>query len=193
MVAIRKKLIVVGDGACGKTSLLVVFSKDEFPDTYMPTVFENYVADVQIGDKLVELALWDTAGQEDYDCLRPVFYPDTDVILLCFSIDNPDSLRNVTDRWTPEMNNYLPKVPVILVGNKKDLRNDKETKEELALTKEKPVTWEEGKNMAELIDAFAYLECSAKTKEGVWEVFEAATRATLAKKNVQRQNCCVIV
>lgn len=51
----------------------------------------------------VELALWDTAGQEDYDRLRPLSYPDTDVILMCFSIDSPDSLENIPDKWTPEV------------------------------------------------------------------------------------------
>ena len=51
----------------------------------------------------VELALWDTAGQEDYDRLRPLSYPDTDVILMCFSIDNPDSLENIPEKWTPEV------------------------------------------------------------------------------------------
>ncbi|RXM35074.1 RNA-binding protein 10 [Acipenser ruthenus] len=92
MAAIRKKLVIVGDGACGKTCLLIVFSKDQFPEVYVPTVFENYVADIEVDSKQVELALWDTAGQEDYDRLRPLSYPDTDVILMCFSIDSPDSL-----------------------------------------------------------------------------------------------------
>ncbi|XP_075430216.1 rho-related GTP-binding protein RhoA-A-like isoform X3 [Ascaphus truei] len=89
--AIWKKLVIVGDGACGKTCLLSVFSKDEFPEVYIPTVFESYVADIAVDDIQVELALWDTAGQEDYDQLRPLSYPRTDVILMCFSIDNPDS------------------------------------------------------------------------------------------------------
>uniref|UniRef100_A0A2I3TXI5 Ras homolog family member C n=2 Tax=Homininae TaxID=207598 RepID=A0A2I3TXI5_PANTR len=92
MAAIRKKLVIVGDGACGKTCLLIVFSKDQFPEVYVPTVFENYIADIEVDGKQVELALWDTAGQEDYDRLRPLSYPDTDVILMCFSIDSPDSL-----------------------------------------------------------------------------------------------------
>lgn len=87
MATIRKKLVIVGDGACGKTCLLIVFSKDQFPEVYVPTVFENYVADIEVDGKHVELALWDTAGQEDYDRLRPLSYPDTDVILMCFSID----------------------------------------------------------------------------------------------------------
>ena len=62
MAAIRRKLVIVGDGACGKTCLLFAFTKDEFPDKYIPTVFENYVSDIEVDGKLVELALWDTAG-----------------------------------------------------------------------------------------------------------------------------------
>lgn len=65
---------------------------------YIPTVFENYVADIQVDGKQVELALWDTAGQEDYDRLRPLSYPDTDVVLICFAIDSPDSLENVEEK-----------------------------------------------------------------------------------------------
>ena len=153
MAAIRKKLVIVGDGACGKTCLLIVFSKDQFPEVYVPTVFENYVADIEVDGKQVlpifpflkfcwlinivwmqmlsncqvELALWDTAGQEDYDRLRPLSYPDTDVILMCFSVDSPDSLENIPEKWTPEVKHFCPNVPIILVGNKKDLRNDPAT------------------------------------------------------------------
>ncbi|XP_061931550.1 ras-like GTP-binding protein Rho1 isoform X1 [Apis cerana] len=179
MAAIRKKLVIVGDGACGKTCLLIVFSKDQFPEVYVPTVFENYVADIEVDGKQVELALWDTAGQEDYDRLRPLSYPDTDVILMCFSIDSPDSLENIPEKWTPEVKHFCPNVPIILVGNKKDLRNDPNTIKELSKMKQEPVKPEEGRAMAEKINAFAYLECSAKSKEGIREVFETATRAAL--------------
>ncbi|ROT65265.1 RhoA [Penaeus vannamei] len=189
MAAIRKKLVIVGDGACGKTCLLIVFSKDQFPEVYVPTVFENYVADIEVDGKQVELALWDTAGQEDYDRLRPLSYPDTDVILMCFSIDSPDSLENIPEKWTPEVKHFCPNVPIILVGNKKDLRNDAPTIKELLKMKQEPVKPEEGRNMAEKINAFAYLECSAKTKEGVREVFETATRAALAVKKKKKPNC----
>nr|5JCP_A Chain A, Arf-GAP with Rho-GAP domain, ANK repeat and PH domain-containing protein 3,Linker,Transforming protein RhoA [synthetic construct]5JCP_B Chain B, Arf-GAP with Rho-GAP domain, ANK repeat and PH domain-containing protein 3,Linker,Transforming protein RhoA [synthetic construct] len=177
--AIRKKLVIVGDGACGKTCLLIVNSKDQFPEVYVPTVFENYVADIEVDGKQVELALWDTAGQEDYDRLRPLSYPDTDVILMCFSIDSPDSLENIPEKWTPEVKHFCPNVPIILVGNKKDLRNDEHTRRELAKMKQEPVKPEEGRDMANRIGAFGYMECSAKTKDGVREVFEMATRAAL--------------
>merc|ERR1712024_318743 len=191
MAAIRKKLVIVGDGACGKTCLLIVFSKDQFTEVYVPTVFENYVADIEVDGKQVELALWDTAGQEDYDRLRPLSYPDTDVILMCFFIDSPDSLENIPEKWTPEVKHFCPNVPIILVGNKKDLRNDSSTIKELGKMKQEPVKPEEGRTMAEKINAFAYLECSAKSKEGVREVFETATRAALQVKKKKRSKCSI--
>ena len=192
MAAIRKKLVIVGDGACGKTCLLIVFSKDQFPEVYVPTVFENYVADIEVDGKQVELALWDTAGQEDYDRLRPLSYPDTDVILMCFSIDAPDSLDNIPEKWTPEVKHFCPNVPIILVGNKKDIRNDEAIKRELTRMKQEPVKPEQGKVMADNIGAFAYLECSAKTKEGVREVFEMATRAALQVKKKKTKRCVLL-
>merc|ERR1712110_19776 len=111
MAAIRKKLVIVGDGACGKTCLLIVFSKDQFPEVYVPTVFENYVADIEVDGKQVELALWDTAGQEDYDRLRPLSYPYTDVILVCYSAISQASLDNVISKWVPEIRVHCPDVP----------------------------------------------------------------------------------
>lgn len=189
MATIRKKLVIVGDGACGKTCLLIVFSKDQFPEVYVPTVFENYVADIEVDGKQVELALWDTAGQEDYDRLRPLSYPDTDVILMCFSIDSPDSLENIPEKWTPEVRHFCPNVPIILVGNKKDLRMDEGTKRELAKMKQEPVRQDDGRAMADKIGAFGYLECSAKTKDGVRAVFETATRAALQVKKKKKQKC----
>ena len=137
----------------------------------------------------MELALWDTAGQEDYDRLRPLSYPDTDVILMCFSIDSPDSLENIPEKWTPEVKHFCPNVPIILVGNKKDLRNDPITIKELSKMKQEPVKPEDGRAMAEKINAFAYLECSAKSKEGVREVFETSTRAALQVKKKKKGRC----
>ncbi|MEQ2276805.1 hypothetical protein XENORESO_010588, partial [Xenotaenia resolanae] len=180
----RKKLVIVGDGACGKTCLLIVFSKDQFPDVYVPTVFENYVADIEVEGKQVQLALWDTAGQEDYDRLRPLSYPDTDVILVCFSVNSPDSLANVAEKWTPEVKHFCPHVPIILVGNKKDLRSDENAIEMLAKIQQARFTFEDGKEMAQRISAYSYQECSAKAKDGVRQVFEMAARAALTNSTL---------
>ncbi|GMS81081.1 hypothetical protein PENTCL1PPCAC_3256, partial [Pristionchus entomophagus] len=185
------QLVIVGDGACGKTCLLTVFSKDRFPDTYIPTVFESWVVDREVDGTQIELALWDTAGQEDYDRLRPLSYPDTDVVLICFSIDSPDSFLNITEKWAPEVRHFCPDVPIVLIGNKKDHRNDSQTISELQKMKEEPVKTEEQRSVAEQIGAYAYLECSAKTKDGVREVFEKATRATLPTKRKKKRRCII--
>lgn len=183
MSTVRKKLVIVGDGACGKTCLLIVFSKDEFPEVYVPTVFENYVADIEVDNKQVELALWDTAGQEDYDRLRPLSYPDTDVIVMCFAIDSPDSLENIPEKWVQEVKHFCPNVPIVLVGNKKDLREDPSTIKELARLKQAPVKYDEGQQMCTRIGARHYIECSALSGDNVRKVFEMATREAIAKKS----------
>lgn len=90
------------------------------------------------------------------------------------------------------MKHFCPNVPIILVGNKKDLRNDPHTIKELAKMKQEPVKPSEGKSMFEKINAFAYLECSAKSKEGVREVFETATRAALQVKKKKKNRCTLL-
>ncbi|KAG0785549.1 hypothetical protein G6F22_007922 [Rhizopus arrhizus] len=166
------------------------------PVAYVPTVFESYVADVEVDNKHVELALWDTAGQEDYDRLRPLSYPDSNVILICFSIDSPDTLDNVQEKWISEILHFCQGLPILLVACKKDLRNDPEKIEELRKTSQKPVATEEGMSVAQKIGAYKYIECSAKTGEGVREVFEHATRAALmANKHPgkNKKKKCVIL
>jgi len=126
---------------------------------------------------------------------RPLSYPDTDVILMCFSIANPVSLANVVDKWLPEVSHFCPKVPIILVGTKKDLRTDPHVIEDLSLFKTKPVTLEEGQQTATRVQAHAYLECSSRTREGVREVFEAAALAALRKRKPQgssRAKCRIL-
>ncbi|XP_036606735.1 transforming protein RhoA-like isoform X1 [Trichosurus vulpecula] len=188
MATTRKKFVVVGDGTCGKTCLLIVFSKDQFAEVFVPVLFGNYAADIEVDGKQVELALWDTAGQEDYDRLRPQYHPDTDAILMCSSIDNRDSVANIQERWTPEVKHFCPNVPIILVGNKKDLRNDEHTRRE-----KKPVKPEEGRDVANRIGAFGYMECSAKTKDSVKEVFEMATRAAWHGRCGKKKSRCLVL
>ncbi len=195
MTTIRKKVVIVGDSWCGKASLLNVFSKDQFPESLGTEVLLNYVAKIEVDGKTVELDLWNIVG--DNDSVRILTYPETDVILMCFSIDYPDSLANIQQRWIPEVRHFCPNVPIILVGNKKDMRNDEDTKRELAKKKQQPVKSEEGSLVCERINAYAYMECSAKTREGVRDVFATAARAALkdpleSKENRDNRNCHIL-
>ena len=101
------KVAVVGDGGIGKTSLLISYSTNSFPDEYVPTIFDNYSPQVKFEDggetKEINLSLWDTAGSEDYDRLRSLSYPGTDVFLICFSIRNKISFTNVSVKWIKEV------------------------------------------------------------------------------------------
>lgn len=181
----RIKLTIVGDGACGKTCLLMVFKDDKFPSDYIPTVFENDMKCLTVDEKEIELVLWDTAGQEDYDSIRPLSYPNTDVILLCYSISSVESFANISHKWLKEIKWFCPKVPLILVGLKKDLRSSKDTNSDEEL-KQKHVSFEDGIKMAAAIGASAFMECSSLTREGVQEVFESAVQATLRRRKTRK-------
>ncbi|XP_077180025.1 rho-related GTP-binding protein RhoJ isoform X2 [Paroedura picta] len=110
------KCVVVGDGAVGKTCLLMSYANDAFPEEYVPTVFDHYAVTVTVGGQQHLLGLYDTAGQEDYNQLRPLSYPNTDVFLICFSVVNPASYHNVQEEWVPELKGCMPQVPYVLIG-----------------------------------------------------------------------------
>lgn len=166
----------------------------------MPTVFENYVTDCRVDGKSVQLALWDTAGQEDYERLRPLAYSHAHVLLIAFSVDNPDSLANVEQKWWPEALEHCPNVPIILIGLKGDKREDAKVVEEFLSTGQKFVSERHAEDCGRRICAEQhaggkhYLECSSLTGAGVDDVFEAATRKSLLASDRRHDTrCCVIL
>jgi small GTP-binding protein len=171
------KFVTVGDPMVGK-SCLQLSHTIQFPENYEPTVFDNYSTTVNVKGELVRVELFDTAGKEDYDRLRPLSYPNTDVFIVAYSVIDHVSLENVKQKWVPEIRKFMkdgicggtPKlldVPILLVGTKTDLRRDNDTLHVRSI---------DGQNMAHELCLQAFVECSSLTQEGLTNTFREATR-----------------
>jgi len=213
------KCILIGHGNAGKTSLGITYGTNEFPSEYVPTVFDVLQVKENIDGQSVELCMWDTGGGEDYERLRPLCYPQTNVFLVCFSLDNTREFENIQSYWFAEVRRHCPGVPMILLGMRLDLREDKVTIDKLNKKQRVPITYSQGlalasdennkilancdefkafqgKDSNEEIVAVQYMECSALTREGVEEVFEMACRVGLrhrqTKKKKKKRKCSIM-
>ncbi|KAL0973775.1 hypothetical protein UPYG_G00211020 [Umbra pygmaea] len=162
-------------------------------EEYIPTVFDNYSAQMTVDGRTISLNLWDTAGQEEYDRLRTLSYPQTNVFIICFSIGSPSSHANIRHKWHPEVCHHCPNVPILLVGTKSDLRADGETLKKLKEQGLAPTTPPQGHSLAKQIGAVKYMECSALTQEKVREVFDEAVRAVLYPVTKKNGKKCVLL
>jgi GTPase SAR1 family protein len=119
----------------------------------------------------------DTAGSDEYNTLRPLSYPGTDVFIICFSLVSPETYENVKKKWYPEVSHFNPKTPIVLVGTKLDLRDKTELKDALKESGLEPVKEDEGHKLAKELGAYSYLECSALDQTNLPQVFEEAVKA----------------
>ena len=183
------RTIAVGYGAVGKTCMLIRYCSNTFPEEYVPTVFDCGSVNGVINGEPYTLGLYDTGGGEDYHRLRPLSYPGTDVFLLLFSVAGGLELfTGIHNYWWPELKQYSPGVPIILVGSKIDLRNNGIV----------TIPYEQGKAMAEKIKAAKYMEISSLEGRGVTELFEEVVRIGYDynisdKKKKRRKRKCVIL
>jgi len=182
------KCVVVGDGAVGKTCMLMSFSNNTFPQEYVPTVFDNYNTAIMVDDTPYNLGLWDTAGQEEYDRLRALCYPQTDVFLMCFSVISPSSFENIKIRWYPELQHHCPGTPCLLVGTKVDLREDAAVIEGLRNQGLSPITKDQGDQLSREINCAGFVECSALTQKGLKQVFDEAARIVVGSSTGNTPN-----
>jgi Ras-related C3 botulinum toxin substrate 1 len=173
----------IGDDAVGKTCLSIAYTFNTFPTDHIPTVLDNQSANVMVDGETISLGLWDTAGHEDYDRLRPLSYSETDIFLVCFSVISPTTFDNVSKKWYQEMQEHAPGTPFILVGTKIDLRNDPKTLAELEEKREVPINKAQGEARCAELKGHKYMECSALTQEGLKQVFDESIRCVLMAHN----------
>lgn len=215
------KCVVVGDGAVGKTSMLLCYTTNTFPTDHMPTIFDNYSKNVTMRDgRVVNLGLWDTAGQDEYADFRPLSYSAADCFIVAFSLCDRESFRNVEQKWLNELRSKAPKTPIVLVGTKLDLRGgggggnsynskrgggsmgDRLSNDMRAggggsngEEESEPISEAEGQALARRIKAVSYVECSSLVQTNLSLVFEEVIEAHVnpaVVKIEEQKSCCAI-
>ena len=167
------KLVFVGETAVGKTSIIMTWTQEKFPTLYEPTVFDTYNGTKNYKGAEIKLQIWDTAGHEDLGRLRPIAYTNTDCFLVCFSLVDKNSLKQACTKWIAEVKATAKSCPCILVGTKMDLRDEREQENDPAKMKD-VVTSAELKQYASQYNFQAAVECSAKDRKGLNQVFLSA-------------------
>lgn len=134
------------------------------------------------------------AGQAELDQLRPLAYPDTDIFLACFALNNRQSLASVREKWFDEARREVLDVPVLLVGTKLDLRQNADPSQVGSPDKEF-ISTEEGSALASELGAVGFKECSALTQDGLKEVFDTAFSHVLEARRApprRRRRCAIL-
>ena len=213
------KCVVVGDGAVGKTSMLLCYTTNTFPTDHMPTIFDNYSKNVTMHDgRVVNLGLWDTAGQDEYADFRPLSYAAADCFVVAFSLIDRKSFRNVEHKWLQELRSKAPKTPIVLVGTKLDLRQEGGRGDNGGYggsnkrgtgsfgrsssggysggdDESEPISEMEGQALARRIKAVSYVECSSLVQTNLSLVFDEVIEAHVnpaVVKVEEQKSCCAI-
>ncbi|KAJ5076583.1 ras-related c3 botulinum toxin substrate [Anaeramoeba ignava] len=191
----KLKIIFIGDGGIGKTTLLFTYDEKKLLGEYIPTVFDTFSKKFQIEENQeIEISFWDMARFDYDDRLLPLYFPQTDVIVFCFAIDRYASFENIESVWIPEIGKYIPKYSKrILVGTKMDLRNNQKRINELKERNEKFVTKEEGIELAKKINAIKYFECSSFNQKGIETIFNEIALICVGKYDKEeRKKGCIL-
>eukprot|EP00924_Labyrinthula_sp_SR-Ha-C_P004726 maker-scaffold_1-snap-gene-9.19-mRNA-1 protein AED:0.27 eAED:0.27 QI:126/1/1/1/0.75/0.6/5/281/202 len=174
----KLKIVISGDGAVGKTCVLMGYALKVFPAEYVPTVFDNYHLQVKIEDRPVAVEIVDTAGQEEFRQIRQLGYQGADVLILCYSVSNPASFENLGTNWIPEIRQSKAneETPLVIAGTKADLRNQS------ADYTGPFVSLSEAKKLAKKYKAAGPLECSALANYKLGDLFNLAIKKAISDR-----------
>ncbi|CAD25072.1 RAS-LIKE GTP-BINDING PROTEIN (RHO subfamily) [Encephalitozoon cuniculi GB-M1] len=176
---VSKQLTIIGSATCGKTSILTRHVKRTFGTEISPTVFNSVSNTYKHKDHVIELRLWDTAGQDEYARFRHLALPSADYIMIVYAVDDRSSYAEVKNSLVGQVREKAPQAKYFLVGAKTDLREDSARLEELARNGDSPITTSEGLELSQSIGAMGYFECSAKNNVGIDEIFEKISEYAL--------------
>lgn len=170
------KLAVLGDPAVGKTSLIEKYIENRFEKNYQPTLGVNILTKdiiLEEDDTETRLILWDIAGQDKYDLTRKLFFEGCSGSLLVYDISRSSTFNGIKRKWLVDFKNFArPDGVYILIGNKADLKESR------------AVSFEEGSELANKIDASDFIETSAKDGKNVQDAFKRLAIKVLKKFNV---------
>ncbi len=161
------KIVIIGDAAVGKTSLINRFVEAKFKEDYRPTLGANLLrqnVEIEVDGKqvLCTLVLWDIAGQSRFELIRSLYFKGCVGAFLVYDCTRPTTFENITNIWLNELLiNTGSRVSFVLIGNKIDLKDSQS------------VLKEEGIELAEEINATEFIETSAKSGENVTKAFKS--------------------
>jgi len=186
---VKKQIALVGDRGCGKTSLAVRISSDMFLDCYLPTQFvDDFTAEVDMARFTCKLTLLDLSGSYENENIRSLVYNGCDAVVLCFDLTDSSSLESVESKWLPELEENCPGVPFILAGCKRDVMCD--GPEGCVCGGACCTRLLNETELAALIlrtRAKAYIECSARTMDGVQELARLGVEVAQKKRKVAKR------
>ncbi|XP_058471635.1 rho-related GTP-binding protein RhoV-like [Solea solea] len=181
--------MLVGDGAVGKSSMIISYIFNGYNSEYRQTAFDVFTGLVHVNGVPTRIKLIDTAGQEEFGHLRSLCYAHVDVFILCFSLVNPRSFDNVASKWIPQIRAGNQTSPIVLVGTQCDLRHDVEVLIHLHQQRgTKPVHFRRARGLARRIRAHDYVECSALTQHNLKDVFDCAVSAAIMHKRTDTRS-----
>lgn len=196
------KCVVVGDGAVGKTCLLMTWRDRQFPTDYIPMVIDNEINKMHYNEYTINLDTWDIGGGEEFHRIRPLSYRDSDIFLVCFSMNTPDSFENIETKWIPEIKHHRSGFPFIIVGCREDITENQKCSNRDETNKliygyirdcdnnyvlrdivamigryfqqsyDKFVTDKEARELCKKVGGYKYMNCSALKFRGIDEIFE---------------------
>uniref|UniRef100_A0A3Q4AD41 Ras homolog family member V n=1 Tax=Mola mola TaxID=94237 RepID=A0A3Q4AD41_MOLML len=183
--------MLLGDGAVGKTSMLISYIFNGYNSDYRQTAFDVFTGLVHVNAVPTRIKLVDTVGQEEFGHLRSLCYGHVNVFILCFSLVNPVSFDNITSKWIPQIRACNLAAPIVLVGTQSDLCLNVDVLIYLDKRGTKPVPYSQARRLAHRIRAHDYVECSALTQHNLKDVFDCAVSLSQLRQ-ANRIPVCVI-